>query len=105
MGAIHTRAKRSGPRRFAHGKRAKFQCPICGLVMRHDVAVKDWRGQWVGPECNDPFHPQEIPVITDDAVALAHPRPSNDRFPVTVNLPRLALIVTTRNGAVTVTGT
>ena len=67
-------------RLFASGRRSKAQCPICGIVVRYTELVKDWRGTWVCPECNDPQHPQEKPprnVV--DAVVLRHPQPLRDK--------------------------
>ncbi len=75
--------------RYAVGKRAKAQCPICGDVVKHNDLVKDWRGTWVCPECRDPKHPQEIPPPQHrvvDAVTLRHPRPLLDDG-LTVALP------------------
>lgn len=88
--------------RYATGKRAKAQCPKCGLVVRYQELVKDYRGVWVCPDCNDPQHPQEKPprrVV--DAVALRHPQPLQD-LGLTVARP-FSLISETQVGDVTVT--
>lgn len=64
--------------RYASGKRAKAQCPICGLTCAYAEMTLDWRGVRVCPDCLDPKHPQETPVITADAVALRRPAPLLD---------------------------
>lgn len=71
------RSKRSRVR-YAAGKRAKAQCPICGLVVPYTTMTLDWRGVRVCPDCLDPKHPQETPVVASDAVALRRPSPLVD---------------------------
>ena len=68
--------------RYAFGSRAKAQCPICGIVVKYRELVKDWRNQWVCPDCWDPKHPQEIQPHVTDPEALFHPRTLQDN-PIT----------------------
>lgn len=65
---------------YAGGRRAKAQCPRCGLVFPYKAMRPDGykKNLWVCPTCYDPDHPQEHPVPTADAEALMHPQPLLD---------------------------
>jgi hypothetical protein len=65
-------------KRFAEGRKAKAQCPICGDVILYPGLVRDWRGVYVCPDCNDPRNPQEHIHVYADPTALEHPRPLLD---------------------------
>lgn len=90
--------------RFARGRRAKAQCPKCGLVVPYQSLEKDYRGTWLCRDCLDPQHPQERPprrVV--DAVSLRHPQPLKDAG-LTVVYAR-SIGMATQVGHVTVTVT
>lgn len=70
--------RRIEPQRFARGRNAKAQCPICALVVPYRDLVRDWRNQRVCRDCYDPRHPQERPVRVTDPEGLEHPRPLQD---------------------------
>ncbi len=66
--------------RFARGRKAKAQCPRCGLVMPYKRLRRDGykKDLWVCPDCFDPEHPQEKIKPASDPVALHHPQPLQD---------------------------
>jgi len=65
-------------KRYAKGRKAKAQCPICGDVVAYLALVRDWRGVMVCSDCKDPRHPQENIIIHTDPEALEHPSPLLD---------------------------
>ena len=68
-------------RAFASGRRAKAQCPVCGLVQKYADLRQDWRGVWVCSDCWDPRDPQETILSVADAEILDHPAPLLDQPP------------------------
>lgn len=72
---------------FADGTHAIAECPVCSLIVPYRTLVKDWRGVWVCPECNDdPPAILERGDIPADAEALHHPHPFLDDFPAEPNV-------------------
>lgn len=69
-------------RRFATGKFAVAECPVCSLIVPYRTLVEDWRGVWVCPDCDDePPAVLERAEIPADAEGLAHPKPFLDDYP------------------------
>ena len=80
-GGVQETTHRTSRRRYASGKHAKAQCPVCGLVHRYVELRQDWRGVWVCRDCWDPKHPQERILSVADAESLDHPQPLLDEEP------------------------
>lgn len=87
----HISIKGRGSYKFATGRHAIAECPVCAEQIAYSQLVKRWDGQYVCPSCNDPRHPQETPVRAKDAIALHHPRPGRTGFGATVRLSHATL--------------
>lgn len=81
----HPKVIRVGGRKFASGKYARSICPICGLEYPYLSMLRDWRGVWVCPECND-APPSPIRMYTD-AQGLKRPQPPRETFDNPEQLP------------------
>lgn len=75
---VYPHRGRSKRRRFAAGRKAKFQCPVTGDVIRYTEAVRDWRGVWVSPDGLDERNPQDNVTVVSDPQMLHHPGPQLD---------------------------
>jgi len=74
----HPLTRRVG-KKYASGRFAKGQCPICGLVYPYTSFQPDWRGIYVCGDCVDVPPP---PINNyNDAQTLRHPRPLLDVLP------------------------
>ena len=85
-------------RQFASGRRAKAQCPVCGLVGLYTELRQDWRGVWVCQDCWDPRDPQETILSVSDAQILDHPAPLVD------DVPDNSVVLTDEDGFATTFG-
>lgn len=63
--------------RYAKGKHAIAECQRSGKKMRYRDLVEDGHvpGLLVHPDWWEPKHPQEIPVVIEDPIALYRPAP------------------------------
>jgi hypothetical protein len=81
MRALKVRTTKVGfGKRFAKGKYAKAECPLCGLNVPYKELVWDYRGQIVCKDCNDDAPWYYDRKIYNDPQALEHARPTHDTF-------------------------
>ena len=77
-GSVQPSLITTSQKKYATGRRAKAQCPICSDVILYKNLVLDWRGVWVCADCRDPKHPQENVQVYADPEALEHAQPLRD---------------------------